>query len=1148
MNSTVVDAASRELALDTAISCAVQAPAGSGKTELLSLRFLRLLAMVDEPEEVLAITFTRKAASEMVSRILGNLEWAARNSDLKEADFTSPLERTRHQVSQAVLRHNDQRGWRLLENPGRLRIQTIDSFCLYLASQLPLLSTLGGAPQISEDVDDCYLEAVRNTLDLLNSGEPVAELIGNLLLHLDNDTQRVESMLLNLLARRDQWLGYIIEVGSNPDAAKRSLQLNLTEFVDEKLAQLAECLQSVENELCKLLRFAAGNLSRSGKVSSLTDCLDLRELPPATSDHLPQWLGVAELLTVKSQTGYRKAVNVNTGFPPGSNAEEKATSAEYKALFASLSDTLANEPGLLDQLMMVRRLPLTGFDNEQWTLLTALTDILPTLTAQLSLSFSRHGLVDYSCVSEAAIDALGDDEHPTDLALALDHRISHVLVDEFQDTSNIQNLLLKRLTEGWQPDDGRTLFIVGDGMQSCYGFRNANVGLFIAARQRGLGQTSLTSVDLSTNFRSNAGVVNWVNQIFADAFPEEMDISRGAISYTPATAFSKNDPEAPVRTCLILHEAGALESAREKEAGIVAQTITRLQENNRDQSIAVLVRARRHLEHIIPALHNAGINWQATDIDRLASVPLIQDLLNLTSALAHPGDRLAWLAILRAPWCGLLIPDLHVVAKHAVESSLWSTLQQQAALDALSEDGRQRVEGVLPVLRYGMVYRYRRPWREVIEACWHLLRGPSIAEHARLMECADCFFDLLEGAERSAETLNLARLRHHLQKAFVPGSTTDEGNPVQIMTIHKAKGLEFDHVILPGLSRKGTSDPKSLLLWHEYLNGNGDPRLLLATRAATGNDEDPLYNFLRFERGCKSRLENTRLMYIAVTRARETATLLATLEQKEKESEPAPPEASLLATIWNPLQQLQENIDWCEAGSGDPSSVETTAQSPMQLRRLTTALTLTPSERDLTAVVNTDVAVASGIQDSKPDPMHSEVGNLIHRCLQSYVTFGPETINEAGLRRLRNRWSAQLREFADRDETDKLVEYIESSVLTTTADAELAWVFDNRFEDSRCELELGRISEGRLRVWRLDRSFIDNDNVRWIIDYKSASRPSHQTEEEFVTEQCEKYRGQLTGYRRVFRELPGEKGRKIKTALLFTSLPRLVEVNTDKVF
>src|SRR5205807_8890004 len=118
----------------------------------------------------------------------------------------------------------------------------------------------------------------------------------------------------------------------------------------------------------------------------------------------------------------------------------------------------------------------------------------------------------------------------------------HVLVDEFQDTSISQWELLERLTAGWEPDDGRTLFVVGDPMQSIYRFREADVALFLHARREGLGNVRLEPLTLTTNFRSQEKLVDFFNDAFPRIFPAEPDESLGAVPYSAATP---NDPPLP---------------------------------------------------------------------------------------------------------------------------------------------------------------------------------------------------------------------------------------------------------------------------------------------------------------------------------------------------------------------------------------------------------------------------------------------------------------------------------------------------------------------------------------------------------------------------------------------------------------------------
>ena len=170
------DAAQRARVLDPGGSFIVQAPAGSGKTELLIQRYLALLGSVESPEEIVAITFTRKAAAEMRERVLQALE--ARKDPLAQ-------------------------------NPARLRIQTIDSLALSLTRQMPVLSRFGAQPQNVEDAGELYAAAARATLALVEDSGSVAAHIERLLEHLDNDAGRVEGLLAGMLARRDHWIRHL---------------------------------------------------------------------------------------------------------------------------------------------------------------------------------------------------------------------------------------------------------------------------------------------------------------------------------------------------------------------------------------------------------------------------------------------------------------------------------------------------------------------------------------------------------------------------------------------------------------------------------------------------------------------------------------------------------------------------------------------------------------------------------------------------------------------------------------------------------------------------------------------------------------------------------------------------------------------------
>ena len=217
----VIDTDQRQQALDPARSFCVAAPAGSGKTEILIQRFLRLLANVDKPEEVLAITFTRKAAAEMRERILLALDEASDNRDCDEGH-----QKLTRSLADAVLTIDAQKKWNLRNNPARLRITTIDSFCAGITRQMPILSSFGSQPTVVDDPFPFYRQASQDMLSLLESRSAVAADIATLLDCFDNDWQKLESLLVQMLARRDQWLMHM-GIKDDPEGAQNIGASNL---------------------------------------------------------------------------------------------------------------------------------------------------------------------------------------------------------------------------------------------------------------------------------------------------------------------------------------------------------------------------------------------------------------------------------------------------------------------------------------------------------------------------------------------------------------------------------------------------------------------------------------------------------------------------------------------------------------------------------------------------------------------------------------------------------------------------------------------------------------------------------------------------------------------------------------------------------
>ncbi|HXI09534.1 MAG TPA: UvrD-helicase domain-containing protein, partial [Thermodesulfobacteriota bacterium] len=577
-NDRITDSFERDSALDPSRSFIVQAPAGSGKTELLMQRYLVLLSVSEKPEEVLALTFTKKAAGEMQNRITGALVKASEGVEPVEAHEARTVA-----LAGEVLKRDAALGWGLLENPGRLKVQTIDSFCSWLVRQMPILSRLGKQPAISETPEELYAEAAELTVGLVDDEGPDGDAVRGALTHLDNSMRNLTERLVIMLSRRDQWMRHV-EMKKRADL-KALLEGSLGRLVSGELGRLKSAVpERLAGSLVTLARQAACNL-KDGPIKALED---IETLPGSYPEDLTLWQAISTFLMTNDKTpAWRKpkGVNATIGFP----ADKDPGSVRAKKEFQELLGELSGESAFLEELSNARALPAPVFEPEEWEILSSLLHLLPVARRVLEDVFRREGVVDFQEVSMAALRALGDEDAPTDLMLSLDLRIKHILVDEYQDTSRAQLALLIALTRGWTGGDGRTLFIVGDPMQSIYLFREAEVGLFLDARTNGVGGVRLAPLTLKSNFRSSPVLIDWVNNAFAGAFPALEDPFLGAIRYSASAAVREGGLKGP---------EVAIYSARDDrfEAERVVEILKSVPVG---ESAAVLCRSRTHLSETV---------------------------------------------------------------------------------------------------------------------------------------------------------------------------------------------------------------------------------------------------------------------------------------------------------------------------------------------------------------------------------------------------------------------------------------------------------------------------------------------------------------------------------------------------------------------
>ncbi|MGJ8620486.1 MAG: UvrD-helicase domain-containing protein [Methylophilaceae bacterium] len=1127
------DSLSRQQAL-AHDSFIVEAPAGAGKTELLTQRFLKLLETVDAPEEIIAITFTNKAASEMKSRIMDSLQLAAEGT-LPE----QPHKQITFKLGQIVLTRSDMLGWQLLDTPSRLRIYTIDSLSANLARQMPLLSRFGTQPGVRDDPRPCYEEAAMRAIEHLEHPDYGA-IIHDALHYFDNDTYKLTQLLAEMLSKRDQWLPYTQSQHTAHDAEDALISM----INDDLKAAVNVLPTSIQDSLMPIARYAASQLDQTHPIARL---LDWDTHLKATSDALGQWQSIAELL-LTTGGNFRKRLDKNMGLPPTGEAKP------YKEALTTLIATLQQTSGAEAALSRLRSLPSPKQDETTWQIIATLAQLLHIAVGELWLVFQAHGEVDFVEIAQRALLALEDTAgNATDLALKFDYRIQHLLVDEFQDTSPSQIKLITALTRGWQKEDGRTLFCVGDPMQSIYRFRKANVGLFLRATQLGIGDIKLRSLKLWRNNRSSPPVVEWVNQAFSTIFPSQDSINRGAIQYRPFVATKTDNDHAEVVVHAMLDEKPSIDDEnednsllltdiRQLEADRIIEIIQQTRQQKPDAKIAVLVRARSHLTSLVTEIrrNHPNLSFQAVEIEELANRQIVQDLLSLTYALHHRADRVHWLAILRAPWCGLTLADLHALVSHDKSSTLIQLMYQEDRLSALSEDGRQRLFHVREVLNQAMQHEGRQSISRWVHGVWLMLGGADCLWDAGDVRDVQAFFARIETLERTGQ-FSPQLLATEVEKLYAaPDAIADDS--LQFMTIHKSKGLEFDTVILPGLDRKTGGNEQPLLLWEEvssekteHTQTAGDISLVAAPYIPKGYaqqeaNEVSAYDYLKMLEKERASFEDARVLYVAATRAERCLHLLGAAKVDAK-GQIKVPKNTFLDLLWPIVHYAftyEDAIKPKATQQTQPSvALEDFIPQLIRLNKPNNPIKLSKNEAFNSFSENRREKTTDN------NKLDADIGILTHLYLQLIAESGLNNWSKSRINHLNN---AMQRWFKRQGYEAAVISTSVArviSLLTTCIESEQGqWVLASR-ESAVSELAIESTTEGAVSKKIIDRTFIEN-NTRWIIDYKTVEVDSNTTDLGLKTIATQ-YQSQLDAYATLFIH----EGLPIKKAIFFVSLGQL---------
>jgi ATP-dependent exoDNAse (exonuclease V) beta subunit len=891
---------------------------------------------------------------------------------------------------------------------------------------------------------------------------------------------------------------------------------------------------------------------------------------------------------------WRRSFRAPDGFPTEKKGGVAARRAKEKMEF--VQTRLRQIPQLHFALRAIRKLPPSSYTEAQWTTLRNVFTVLRQAVADLKVVFAEQNRVDFTELSLAAIDVLTD---KPDRVLDIAGNVRHLLIDEFQDTSRRQHELVSALLAAWDPappgpqngsESARTVFLVGDPMQSIYMFRQAEVELFAQVRNQGIGPAASRlrchPVQLSVNFRSHTGLTEPLNELFDLICTVESPRDAASVPFARATSSAAGDLSQP---SLHIHSRilgaadrrptlAAIVDAQQQEAAEVLAIleselprIDKARAEGREYRVAILVRARNHLAQIVPLLRHRNIPFRAVEIEYLSQRQELLDLRALTRALLHPMDRIAWLSVLRAPWCGLTLSDLHLLTgsddKAFKNVSVLDLIEKRSSL--LSQDGQQRLARTAEILRRALHLRWRQSespsFASWIERTWRTLGGPGCIDAAAL-ENAEVYFSLLDSVTPDGIVPSTTAFDAEFDHLFAqPDPAVSERCGIQLMTIHKAKGLGFDTVILPGLERKSSSDANPLVCSLERIDpwaspdAAADNEFLVAPIGLHGEDTEPLYKWVRRQRQIRFDEERKRLLYVACTRARQELHLFGTaiatrtgVSFQNKDS--------LLATAWPALRHEFEVDREAQPVPGrvvafpTPGVLEEVAaraESPrLTLRRLPLAAAPGVATAENVTVTGTlSVADAGEPQLQRREGSRESrlVGSTVHAMLER---LGP-ALSTLDAPRLRTRAASLLRSAALTGEPLKSVtETVTNILLACAADPVCRWILAPH-QEARSEVSWSGFLAGdaRLRTLRADRVFragpepLDSSSsgYLWVIDYKTADIAPGAL---LLASERLLYEPQLLAYARALRALYGPETR-LRLGLYYAAIATLDHWDPD---
>ena len=843
------DAADRAAAVDPRLNVVLEASAGTGKTGVLVGRYVNLLKSGVDPSHILAITFTRKAAAEMRERIVSTVRRAAATGEIEAA------------------RWRDLRG-RL----GDVDISTIDAFCLSLLREFPLEADVDPGFRMADETeivrlrDDALDRALETCRAIASSDPSVALVLAQL------GERALRRGLADLLDRR------LVAAPALRRFLARGAPESPERLCADAAARLRGILTGVEGGI---ERFLADGPVYHPKFALLAR--DIRRLVDAgTTPGDARW--ARQLRAIAEEL--RDHFLTKEGAPRARWTRYSASHAvSEQAWRRHRAGAVKLAPHVAEELTRFRRDLNAVLSRGIWRVFAV------TLTAY-QRTLESHGTLDFPELLWRALELLRQMDEFAQSRFLLEARYHHLLVDEFQDTSQAQWELVWRLVDAWGAGRGTldagplepSIFLVGDRKQSIYGFRDADPSLLehAAASIAGLRPEGRVRRAIRHSFRAVPALLAFVNDLFTAVVKVER--RPDGFAYTerdsfplPATvdsrdARARDDRDEPAIGLIVARDAAlcatrvAAEVAAVLASGVIRDKRTGLARRAGAGDVAILFRSREGHQAFETALRARGISSYVYKGLGFFDAAEIKDVFALLRYLAKPSSNLRAASLMRSRLVGLSDAGLQRLAPHLADA-LRRAVPGETALDGGDRElllhtrvslsrWLPMVDRVPPAELLDQVLRESAYYRELQD-------GRAVQARENLKK--------LRGVIRRIQNRGYAtvsRVAAHLDRLSAgdeSNAVIDAADAVSLMTVHAAKGLEFPVVFLVNLER-GAGGGRSPIRVIE--DGAGDVSVSIGDYLSEA-DEDLIV---------REREETKRLLYVAVTRARDRLYLAAACE------------------------------------------------------------------------------------------------------------------------------------------------------------------------------------------------------------------------------------------------------------------------------